>query len=142
MSSAHRPSLLARLLGAREPGPPQFLRVLNQTRDSLIGDRIELAGTAARRSKGLLGRSGLASGEGLWIVPCEAVHTFAMKFAIDLVYLDKSHRVVKVRHAVRPGRISAALRAHSIIELPAGAAARTQTQRGDQFVLERLPGAS
>ena len=138
MPSTKRTSLLARFLGARESGPPEFLRAQNLTRDTEIGSRIEVADTAARRNKGLLGRSGLNPGEGLWIVPCEAVHTFAMKFAIDLLYLDKAQRVVKVRHAVRPGRISGALRAHSVIELPAGTLAATQTQRGDQFCLERL----
>jgi len=130
--------LLARLAGAREPGPPEFLRAQNLTQNAEIGGRIEIAGTAARRNKGLLGRTGLDRGGGLWIVPCEAVHTFAMKFAIDLLYLDKAHKVVKVRHGVRPGRISGALRAHSVIELPAGTLAATQTQRGDQFRLERF----
>jgi uncharacterized protein len=136
--STNRPSLLTRLLGQREPGAPEFLRAGNLTRNTQIGDRIEIAGTAGRRNKGLLGRTGLGSGEGLWIVPCEAVHTFAMKFAIDLLYIDKAHRVVKVRHAVRPSRISGALRAHSVIELPAGTLAATQTERGDQLQLERF----
>jgi uncharacterized protein len=134
----NRLSLLARFFAVREPGPPEFLRAQNLTRNAEIGGRIEIAGTAGRRNKGLLGRAGLNPGEGLWIVPCEAVHTFAMKFAIDLLYLDKAQRVVKVRHAVRPGRISGALRAHSVIELPAGTLVATQTQRGDQLQLERL----
>lgn len=136
--TTERPSLLARIFGAQEPGTPEFLRVRNLTRETEIGGRIEVAGTAGRRNKGLLGRTGLNPGEGLWIVPCEAVHTFAMKFAIDLVYLDRNQRVVKVRSAVRPGRISAALRAHSVIELPAETAAATRTQRGDQLQLDRL----
>jgi uncharacterized membrane protein (UPF0127 family) len=67
----------------------------------------------------------------LWIVPCEAVHTFAMKFALDLIYLDRKHRVVKVRESVRPGRISGAFRAHSVIELPTGSIAASQTHPGD-----------
>ena len=138
MPSTNHPSILARLLGQQEPGSPEFLRAENLTRNTEIGARIEIASTAGRRNKGLLGRTGLNSGGGLWIVPCEAVHTFAMKFAIDLLYLDKAHRVVKVRHAVRPGRISGALRAHSVIELPAGTLAATETQRGDQLQLDRF----
>lgn len=113
------------------------MRVVNATRQTEIGDRIEVAGTAARRKTGLLGRTGLGPGEGLWIVPCEAVHTFAMKFAIDLIYLDRKCRVVKVRPAVRPGRISGALRAHSVIELPAGVITASGTRRGDILQLER-----
>jgi hypothetical protein len=136
--SSKRPSFLSQLIRAREPRSSEFLRAENLTRNTEIGARIEIARTAARRNKGLLGRSGLNSGEGLWIVPCEAVHTFAMKFAIDLLYMDKSLRVVKVRHAVRPGRISGALRAHSVIELPAGTLAATQTQPGDQLQFDRF----
>jgi uncharacterized membrane protein (UPF0127 family) len=105
--------------------------VHNTTRETTVGDRIEIADTAARRNKGLLGRAGLEPGEGLWIVPCEAVHTFAMKFALDLIYLDRKHRVVKVRESVRPGRISGAFRAHSVIELPTGSIAASQTHPGD-----------
>jgi hypothetical protein len=61
-----------------------------------------------------------------------------MKFALDLIYLDRNRRVVKVRHAVRPGRISGALRAHSVIELPHGTAAATRTQPGDLLEIESL----
>jgi hypothetical protein len=134
-----KPSWIGRLFTKQTPDPPRFLHVRNTTRHSEIGNHIELAGTSARRGKGLLGRTGLGPGEGLWIVPCEAVHTFAMKFAIDLIYLDRKHRVVKVRQAVRPGRISGAFRAHSVVELPTGVIAASRTQRGDILQLDRLP---
>jgi uncharacterized protein len=137
--SNRRPSLWRRLFPAQEPGPARFLRVRNSTRETEIGSGIEIADTGARRNKGLLGRTGLEPGEGLWIVPCEAVHTFAMKFPLDLIYLDRNRRVVKVRGHVRPGRISGALRAHSVIELPSGAIAASQTRRGDILELESLP---
>jgi uncharacterized membrane protein (UPF0127 family) len=67
----------------------------------------------------------------MWIVPCEAVHTFFMQFPIDLVYIDRKHRVKKVRSSVPPWRISACLSAHSVVELPAGTVLATQTERGD-----------
>jgi uncharacterized membrane protein (UPF0127 family) len=138
--SPSRPSLLRRLFHPQDSGrhtrPPRFLRVHNTTRETTVGDRIEVADTAARRNKGLLGRAGLEPGEGLWIVPCEAVHTFAMKFALDLIYLDRKHRVVKVRESVRPGRISGAFRAHSVIELPTGSIAASQTHPGDLLQLD------
>jgi uncharacterized protein len=79
----------------------------------------------------LLGRHGLAPGEGLWIVPCEAVHTFGMKFAIDLVYLDRQYRIRKIRRNVHPWRLSACLVAHSVIELAAGAVGENDAQPGD-----------
>ncbi|UWZ83081.1 DUF192 domain-containing protein [Occallatibacter riparius] len=133
-----KPSLWRRVFPAQEPGPARFLRIRNITRQTEIGAGIEVADTAARRNKGLLGRTGLEPGEGLWIVPCEAVHTFAMKFSLDLIYLDRKRRVVKVRGDVRPGRISGAFRSHSVIELPTGAIAASQTQRGDILEFDSL----
>jgi hypothetical protein len=59
-----------------------------------------------------------------------------MKFAIDLVYLDKQKKVRKVRHSVPPWRASACLTAHSILELPAGTAGQTATQPGDQLSID------
>jgi uncharacterized membrane protein (UPF0127 family) len=79
-----------------------------------------VADRGATRRKGLLGRDGLSAGEGLWILPCEAVHTFCMRFPIDLVYLDRKHQVKKVRSDVRPWRLSACLSAHSVLELASG----------------------
>ena len=75
----------------------------------------------------------LEPGQGLWIVPCESVHSFFMKFAIDLVYLDRKKKVRKVRHRMVPWRMSACLTAHSILELPAGVVAESGTQQGDQL---------
>jgi len=109
----------------------QRLLVRNLTRQTVLGDRIVAARSGAARRKGLLGRDGLAPGEGLWIVPCESVHTFFMRFPIDLVYLDRRNRVRKVRHAVGPWRLSACFTAHSVMELPAGAARESGTVKGD-----------
>lgn len=109
------------------------LRIRNLTRQTEIASCAEVADTSATRSKGLLGRTGLPPGGGLWIVPCESVHTFFMKFPLDLIYLDRKKRVKKVRGNVGPWRLSACLSAHSIIELPAGTVQNTQTHRGDQL---------
>jgi hypothetical protein len=67
----------------------------------------------------------------MWICPCEAVHTFWMRFPIDLVYLDRKYRIRKLKSEVRPWRLSGCLRAHSVIELPPGTIRATQTQPGD-----------
>ncbi len=112
--------------------------VRNQTRQTLLADRAEKADTSAKRRVGLLHHKSLAQGEGLWIVPCESVHTFFMKFPIDLVYLDKRLRVRKVRHAVPAWRLSACLTAHSVLELPAGSAVETGTVAGDELAMEEL----
>lgn len=127
---------IAHLLFRPTPAePPRCVRVFNQTRECEIAHSVELAGTAAQRSKGLLGRTSLAPGTGLWIVPCESVHTFGMKFALDLVYLDRLYRVVKIRTGVPPWRISASLRAHSVLELPSGSIQPASLVVGDQLQL-------
>lgn len=109
------------------------MRISNTTRQTELASRAELADSGKARNKGLLGRTGLVAGEGLWIVPCESVHTFFMKFSIDLVYIDRNKRVKKVRSNVGPWRVSACLSAHSIIELPAGTVEKTMTASGDQL---------
>ena len=107
------------------------LRVTNLTRGAVLATSLEVADTAPRRNKGLLGRTGLEPGGGLWIAPCESVHTFFMQFPIDLVYLDRKNRVKKVRERVPAWRISVCLSAHSILELPPGTIRATMTQPGD-----------
>jgi uncharacterized protein len=125
-------------LGSRGEPAPATIRVVNVTRQKEIAGRVQLAGEGRNRRKGLLGRERLDRGEGLWIVPCEAVHTFCMRFPIDLIYLDRKHRVTKVRSNVGPWRLSVSLRAHSVIELPAGSVNETGTMPGDILAIERM----
>jgi hypothetical protein len=121
--------------GSSPPNPGTRLRIFNLTRQTELASCAELADHGAARNKGLLGRASLPAGTALWIVPCESVHTFFMKFPIDLIYIDRNKRVKKVRSNVGPWRLSACLSAHSIIELPAGVAEHTQTLPGDQLQL-------
>lgn len=110
----------------------------NQTRGTVLGQEVDVADTSTKRRTGLLKHERLEKGTGLWIDPCESVHTFFMKFPIDLVYIDKHGKVRKVRNAVPPWRLSACLTAHSILELPAGTAAETGTQVGDDLAIDKL----
>jgi len=116
------------------------VKAINCTRQTELGNNIEVADHGPTRAKGLLGRKQLNPGGGMWIVPCESVHTFFMQFAIDLVYLDRQNRIKKVRHAVPPWRVSACLSAHSVIELPAGTILKTKSEKGDavEFVTADL----
>jgi uncharacterized protein len=113
------------------------VRIQNSTRGTVLAENGQVADTSAERRTGLLKHSALLPGEGLWIVPCEGVHTFGMKFAIDIVFLNKRRMVRKVRHAVPRRRIVLDLLAHSVVELPAGTIAATQTAVGDQLQLEK-----
>ncbi len=111
------------------------MRVENRTRAILLGDAIDVANTSSKRRTGLLKHAGLAKGQGVWIVPCEAVHTFGMKFSIDVLFLNKKRKVLKIREDMGRRRIALCLRAHSVLELPAGTVAATGTQPGDELEL-------
>jgi uncharacterized membrane protein (UPF0127 family) len=113
-----------------------MFRVRNVTRATSIGDAVETADTSGQRRTGLLKHSKLEDGAGLWIIPCEAVHTLFMKFAIDLIYIDRKRRVRSAVRRVAPWRFSMCLLAHSVLELPQGTIDRTNTRKGDQLELE------
>lgn len=112
--------------------------VRNITRAAVLADAADLADTSAKRRTGLLKHTELKPGEALWILPCESVHSFFMKFTIDVLYLDKTKKVRGMRHQMKPWRLSACLPAHSVLELPAGLLAETGTQKGDQLVFEKI----
>ncbi|MGD0738512.1 MAG: DUF192 domain-containing protein [Terracidiphilus sp.] len=137
MSPLHSTAKAVREWFAPRPAAPEGpQKVLNVTRGTVLATQLTKAHTGATRKKGLLGRESLLPGEGLWIAPCESVHTFFMRFPIDLVYLDRKLKVRKVRHSVGAWRVSACFAAHSVLELPAGTAAATRTVRGDTMEIE------
>ena len=108
--------------------------VQNADRDSVLGTAVEVAETAARRAKGLLGRDHLADGEGLLFKHCSSLHTFFMRFAIDIAYISKDGQVLKMSHSVPPFRICVApLRAHYALELPSGSLASSNTRVKDML---------
>jgi hypothetical protein len=140
----NRPRRILRGLWVRVTQRPQaapvtHLKVVNLTRQTVLAARMELADRGETRRKGLLGRQGLAPEEGLWIIPCEAVHTFGMKFSIDLVYLDRKNRIRKLRSEVPPWRLSACLTAHSVMEFAAGTIRHTRTEPGDTLEFTPCP---
>jgi uncharacterized membrane protein (UPF0127 family) len=114
------------------------IKVRNLDRGTVLAEAADVADTSAKRRTGLLKHSSLEPGAGLWIAPCESVHSFGMKFAIDLVYLDRKKKVRKVRREMVPRRLSACLTAHSVLELPVGAIDASRTEPGDQLEFEKL----
>ena len=103
----------------------------------MLAEAADIANTSQKRRMGLLRHESLPEGCGLWIVPCEAVHTFGMKFPIDVVFLNRRRKILKIRANMAPRRISGCLRAHSVLELPAGTADKTQTKPGDTLDFDR-----
>jgi uncharacterized membrane protein (UPF0127 family) len=116
------------------------IRVENLTRGQTLVSHGQVADNHWTRLKGLLGRSGLAPGEGLLIVPCNSIHMFFMRFPIDVLYVDRSLKVVGLHHTLKPWRVGQFnRRAHFVIELPAGTLEATGTQLGDQLAVHGYP---
>jgi uncharacterized protein len=106
-------------------------RLVNQRSRGVLADHLLPAFDAASRRTGLLRHDSLPDGTALVIAPCTAIHTFFMRFDIDVAFASRDGRVLKVRHALRPWRLSGAFGAYAVIELPAGALARSDTRPGD-----------
>lgn len=113
------------------------MKAIDKTSGSVLADELVLADTLLRRMRGLLGRKALASGEGLWIKPYNGVHTFGMRFPIDVLFLDRQLRVIAISESLEPNRLTAVhLNATSVLELPAGTAERSAAQPGDRISIE------
>lgn len=97
----------------------------------LLASRVECALDSASRRRGLLGRDAFDRGSALIIAPCGAVHTFFMRFAIDVVFVARDGRVLKTYAAVPRRRIAFSLAAFAVIELPAGAISGPAVTPGD-----------
>ena len=111
------------------------MQIFNQTKNTIVATHAIVANTSKARRVGLLKHESLQHGEGMWICPCESVHTVGMKFPIDIIYLDRKHRIKKLKQRVPAWRISFCLTAHSVLELPAGTIAFTRTQVHDQLLV-------
>jgi uncharacterized membrane protein (UPF0127 family) len=111
--------------------------VRNRQRGTVLGEAIEVADTAVQKVKGLLGRDCLLDGQGLLFKKCSSLHTFFMTFPIDIVFMNKDCKVLKVSHNVKPFHLVAApLRAYYALELPASAVSKSQTRVGDSLMFE------
>ena len=122
-----RVSFLHPMLAAL-PGRLALRNVRNER--ELAHDLIAAFDSNTRRT-GLLGRDVFPDGSAMLIAPSNAVHTFFMRFAIDVAFVSKDGRVLKLRPNIPPWRMAAALRAFAVIEMPVGALAHADTQSGD-----------
>ncbi|HEX7519985.1 MAG TPA: DUF192 domain-containing protein [Candidatus Deferrimicrobium sp.] len=110
------------------------MKIRNVTRNRGLGDAIRGADTFLSRFKGLLWEPGLREGEGLWIVPCNRIHSFGMRFEFDALFLDSGKKVVGLYRHFRKNRISRSVReADGVLELPAGTVERSGTEVGDEI---------
>jgi uncharacterized protein len=112
-----------------DPQLPHCL--VNERHGELIASELLTAFDSNSRRTGLLKHTSLPDGTALIIAPSNAIHTFFMRFDIDVAFVAKDGRILKVRHALRPWRMAAAPRGFAVVELAAGVLARSDTGAGD-----------
>ncbi len=109
--------------------------LVNERTGVPLATTVERCVTRATRRKGLLGRTSLAPSSALILEPCAAVHTAFMRFAIDVVFVDRKGYTVKVVRNVPPWRIAIAPRAHAVVEMAAGSLAEGDLAVGDRLLM-------
>jgi uncharacterized protein len=121
----------------------KILRVINQTRGTVLGEQVRVADTGLTRIVGLLGERELPAGDGLLIVPSQGIHTWGMRFPIDVIVLDRGWNVLALRRRMRAFRMTRLFwKAAAVLELPPGMLDSTATAVGDTLAFEReAPGA-
>ncbi|MBJ6751051.1 DUF192 domain-containing protein [Geomonas anaerohicana] len=110
------------------------MRAVDVNSGTELAQDVSVADTFLSRLRGLLGKGELPQGQGLWIKPCNSVHTFGMKFPIDVAFLDVELRVVAVSTTLSPNRLSGFYpKASSVLELPAGTLDAALTTIGNRI---------
>jgi len=110
----------------------------NKTRQTFLATQMRVANTHWQRLRGLMtiNPSRFLHGQALWIMPCHGVHTWLMRFPVDVVYLDRNHTVVHMEEGLRPWRFAAVrMEAESVIEFPPHTIFNSGTKVGDKFEL-------
>jgi uncharacterized membrane protein (UPF0127 family) len=110
----------------------------NCTTGTIIATRIDRLTGFLQRAVGLLARSRVQPDEGVWITRCNAIHTIGMRDTIDIIFVDRDDRVLRVEPGVAPNRWSLTCwGAKGVIELGGGALSRIDVLRGDRLELIR-----
>lgn len=113
--------------------PADAAPIVNRRTGAVLATDVTIAADRATRRRGLLGRDCLSANEALVLVPCFAIHTWRMRFPIDVLFVDRAGRVIGARRRMPPGRMAAAFGAHAVIELADGRIAATGTRAGDEL---------
>jgi uncharacterized protein len=108
---------------------------LKRADGAIVCERCSLADSPVARMRGLLGRDGLEQGEGLLLQPASSIHTFFMRFPIDVVFLDRALVVLGIEDGIVPWRAASQRGAKAVLELPAGESSRRGLAVGEQLTL-------
>ena len=122
-------------LSALVRNPAGAFQIVNERNGRVVADRLLPAFDSETRRTGLLAHESLPPGTAMIIAPTNAIHTFFMKFTIDLVFVAKDGLVVKTRRSIRPWRMSAAWRAHAVVEMSVGTIDGARVEVGDRLKL-------
>ncbi len=117
-------------------GRPVNARLTLSASGAVVCARCVFADRPLARMRGLMGRARLDRGHGLLLTPAPSIHTFFMRFAIDAVFLDADLRVLDVASGLRPWRVAWRRGARTVLELPAGEAARRGVKAGDRLEVQ------
>jgi uncharacterized protein len=116
--------------------PGVLFKIVNRSRDRVLADRARAASSVWSRMVGLLGTPHLEAGAGLWLQSCTSVHSFFMRYTIDILFLDAEWIVIHAQ-TLPPWRLSPwKLRSRGVLELPAGTIAESGTVIGDRLAME------
>jgi uncharacterized membrane protein (UPF0127 family) len=132
------PHFLMPLIGSAPTG----WALRNERTGLTISSELIIAFNSRARRRGLLGQGSLSRDAAVILAPCSAVHTWFMRFPIDVLFVDEGGLVRKVSPCVRPWRFAADLRAFATVELAAGVALETDTRPGDRVSVSKVHLAS
>lgn len=114
--------------------------IINNNNGNVVTSRLKIADTFFSRLKGLLGTKALQAGHGLLIKPCSSVHTIGMKYPIDVIFISKSWKVLKVADKLQPNSFSACWGSAMVLELPSGVAVQCGVEVGHQLLNQSSGG--
>ncbi len=111
--------------------------IINLTKNQILAQTVYIADTPIKRMKGLIGFKSLKTSEAMLIKPCNSIHTFFMRFPIDLLFIDKDNIIIKAMSDIKPYRFSPLyLFSRAVIELSSGTIRNTGTKEGDQISID------
>lgn len=110
------------------------MKITNRTRKTLLGSRVRMADSWLGRLRGFLGRPEPERGEGILLLPCNAIHTLGMTFHLDVLFLDREGKVLELRRSIPPWRVTSRVRGgRYVLEVPVGTIDASGTRVGDEL---------
>lgn len=110
------------------------MRACNLRNGKELSNNVTIAGSLLKRMKGLLGKKEMQTGEAMWIKLCKSIHTFGMRFPIDVAFLNTKNKVIAIVNNLKPNRLTRIyFSAVSVLEMPAGTLNTSDTRVGDEI---------